>query len=165
MKNISSQNINYINNNIVTLIDCFTYNQKSEIFTGQNQNYCNVCKQLNDSIYSSKIYSSPTVLILILNRGKGNIFDIKLNFSEVIDLTQFILRKDMPLLIYSLYGVITHIGQSGPSAHFVASCKSPIDNKWYRYNDAIVNPINNVQKEVIDFGTPYILFYRKNKII
>ena len=165
MKNISSQNINYINNNIVTLIDCFTYNQKSEIFTGQNQNYCNVCKQLNDSIYSSKIYSSPTVLILILNRGKGNIFDIKLNFSEVIDLTQFILRKDMPLLIYSLYGVITHIGQSGPSAHFVASCKSPIDNKWYRYNDAIVNPINNIQKEVIDFGTPYILFYRKNKII
>ena len=67
----------------------------------------------------------------------------------------------MPLIIYSLYGVITHIGQSGPSAHFVASCKSPIDNKWYRYNDAMVNPITNIHKEVIDFGTPYILFYQK----
>ena len=163
-KNISSQNFNNINNNTVTLIDCFNYNQKSEIFSGQNQNYCNVCNQLYDSIYISKIYSSPNILILILNRGKGNIFDVKLSFGEIIDLTQFILRKDMPLIIYSLYGVITHIGQSGPSAHFVASCKSPIDNKWYRYNDAMVNPINNVQKEVIDFGTPYILFYLKNKI-
>ena len=67
-------------------------------------------------------------------------------------------------IIYSLFGVITHIGQSGPSSHFVSSCKSPIDNKWYRYNDAMVNPINNIQKEVIDFGTPYILFYQKLNI-
>ena len=35
------------------------------------------------------------------------------------------------------------------------------DNKWYRFNDSIVNPITNFQKEVIDFGTPYILFYEK----
>ena len=161
-KNISSQNINNINNNIVTLIDCFNYNQKSEIFNGQNQNYCNICKQLNDSVYTPKIYSSPNVLILILNRGKGNIFDVKLYFTEVIDITPFVLRKDQPQITYSLYGVITHIGQSGPSAHFVASCKSPIDNCCYRYNDSHVSPIYNVQKEVIDFGNPYILFYQKN---
>ena len=62
---------------------------------------------------------------------------------------------------YELYGVITHIGQSGPNAHFVASCKSPIDSKWYRFNDSFVTSINNLQKEVIEFGTPYILFYQK----
>ena len=43
----------------------------------------------------------------------------------------------------------------------MAACKSPVDNHWYRYNDAIVNPINDIQKEVLDFGTPYILFYKK----
>ena len=85
-----------------------------------------------------------------------------MDFSETIDITQFVQQKDCPQLIYNLYGTITHIGQSGPNAHFVASCKSPIDNKWYRYNDAFVNPINNLQKEVIEFGTPYILFYQKN---
>ena len=85
-----------------------------------------------------------------------------MDFIETIDITQFVQQKDRPQLIYNLYGVITHIGQSGPNAHFVASCKSPIDNKWYRYNDAFVNPINNLQKEVIEFGTPYILFYQKN---
>ena len=100
-------------------------------------------------------------MILILNRGKGNIYNVKLDFSERIDLTNFVLRKDKPQLIYNLYGVITLIGQSGPNAHFVASCKSPIDKKWYRYNDSIVNLINDIKKEIIDFGVPYILFYQK----
>ena len=163
MKNNSIQyNNNQININRVSLYECFYYNQKSELFTGENRNYCNICKQLFDSIYTSKIYISPNVLVLILNRGKGNIYDVKLDFSEIIDITQFVMNKDVPQLIYNLYGVITHIGESGPNAHFVASCKSPIDNKWYRYNDAFVNPITNIQKEVIEFGTPYILFYQKN---
>ena len=154
----------YINqNNIVSIYDCFCYNQKTELFTGDNQNYCNLCKKKFDSLYTSKIFSSPIILVLILNRGKDNKYNIKLNFFETIDITSFIVQKDKPNMIYNLYGVITHIGESGPNAHFVASCKSPIDNKWYRYNDSFVNPINNIEKEVIEFGTPYILFYRKNE--
>ena len=76
-------------------------------------------------------------------------------------MTDFVLQKEKSKIIYNLYGVITHIGESGPKAHFVASCKSPIDNKWYRYNDSIVNPIEDIQKEIMNFGTPYILFYQK----
>ena len=164
MKNNSMRNNNFIQmnqNNRVSLYECFYYNQKTDLFNGQNQNYCNICKQLNDSLYTSKIYSSPNVLVLILNRGKGNIYNVKLDFNEIIDITQFVLAKDKPQITYTLYGVITHIGQSGPNAHFVASCRNT-DNKWYRFNDAIVNPISNLQKEVIEFGTPYILFYQKN---
>ena len=165
MKTQSIQFNNFINNQnkTVSLYDCFFYNQKSEYFTGQNQNFCNICKQLSDAIYTTKIFISPTILVLILNRGKDNVFDIKIDFNEYLDITQFVIKKDNPKIIYSLYGVISHLGQSGPSAHFVASCKSPVDKKWYRYNDAIVTPINNILKEVINFGTPYILFYQKNK--
>ena len=100
--------------------------------------------------------------IIILKWIIFHIFNVQLNFDLELDLSQFVILKDQPTLIYSLYGVITHIGQSGPSAHFVASCKSPVDNKWYRYNDAFVNPITNIQKEIIEFGNPYILFYQKN---
>ena len=150
------------NNNIVSIYDCFSYNQKSELFSGANRNYCNICKQLYNSNYSSKIYMSPKILVIILDRGRGNKYDVKLDFNEELDITQFVQKRDSPQLIYNLYGVITHIGESGPNAHFVASCKSPIDNKWYRYNDDIVNPITNIQKEIIEFGTPYILFYQKN---
>ena len=156
-----NQNQFQMSNNRVNIYDCFFYNQKDELFTGDNQNFCNICNQLSDSIYSSKIYISPNYLILILNRGKGNIYDVKLDFTETIDITNFVKQKDKPQIIYNLYGVITHLGQSGPNAHFVASCKSPVDQKWYRYNDSIVNPINDVQKDIIDYGTPYILFYQK----
>ena len=145
------------------IYECFYYNQKSELFTGDNKNYCNICKQLFDSLYTCKIFSSPKILVLILNRGKDNIYNVKIDFTETINITEFVLARDRPQLIYDLYGVITHIGQSGPYAHFVASCKSPIDQKWYRYNDAFVSPINNLQNEVIDFGTPYILFYEKKE--
>ena len=164
MKNNALKNNNILinENNNVTIYECFYYNQKSDFFTGENKNYCNICRQLWDSVYTSKIFVSPNILIIILNRGKGNIYQVKLDFNEVIDITQFVIQKDKPQLIYSLYGVITHLGESGPNAHFIASCKSPIDNQWYRYNDAMVNPINNVQKDIIDFGTPYILFYSKN---
>ena len=150
------------NNNVVDLDECFDYNQKTDLFTGDNKNYCNVCKQTWESNYTSLIYSSPNVLVLILNRGKNNIYNIKLNFTETIDITDYVTQKDGQL-IYNLYGVITHYGQSGPSAHFLAFCKSPINNKWYRYNDAAVTDVNNLQTDVINFGNPYILFYQKAK--
>jgi len=171
MKNNSIQNSNIqINNNRISLYDCFLYNQKSDYYTllkedskiiEDNRIYCNICKQLFDSIYTSKIFISPNVLILILDRGKGNIYDAKLDFHETIDITQFVQQRDCPQLIYNLYGVITHICESDSNAHFVASCKSPIDNKWYRYKDSFVYPIINLQKGVIEYGTPYILFYQK----
>ena len=85
-----------------------------------------------------------------------------MNFTETIDITNYVTQKDGQL-IYNLYGVITHYGQSGPSAHFLAFCKSPINNKWYRYNDAAVTDVNNLQTDVINFGNPYILFYQKAK--
>jgi ubiquitin carboxyl-terminal hydrolase 2/21 len=164
MKNnqMQSNNIQMNQNNIVNIYECFYYNQKTDLFTGANQNYCNLCKQLSDSFYTSKIYVSPNVLVLILNRGKDNVFNVKLIFTEQIDISDFVLQKEKPKIIYNLYGVITHIGQSGPSAHFMAACKSSVDNKWYRFNDAFANPITNIQKDVIEFGTPYILFYQKN---
>ena len=48
------------------------------------------------------------------------------------------------------------------SGHFVAFCKDPITKTWYRFNDAIVDPVENFQKEVIDFAMPYLLFYQKD---
>ena len=161
VKNMKNRN-NFMmsNNNIVDINDCFYYNQKTDYFTGENKNYCNICRQLFDSEYTSKIYSGPNVLILILNRGKNNIYNVKINFKEEIDISQFVQMKDSTQ-VYELYGVITHLGESGPNAHFVASCKSPIDNNWYRYNDAMVNPIFNFMKEIHEFGKPYILFYQK----
>ena len=160
-RQMESNNINMNQNNIVNLYECFAYNEKEELFTGDNKNACNICRQLSDALYKSKIFISPNVLILLLNRGKGNESNVKLDFNESIDITQFVLKKDMPKITYNLYGVITSILENESSTHFISSCKSPVDNKWYRYNDSNVTQIQNLQKEVIDYGIPYILFYKK----
>jgi len=157
IRNMKYNNNMKNNNNIVCLDDCFMYNEKSR----EKKIYCNICKQLYDSIYTSKLYVSPNVLVIILNRGKGSIYNLKFYFNENIDITKFVLQREMPQIKYELYGVITHIDQSLSNALFIASCKSPVDSKWYRYNDAKITPINNIQNEVINFGIPYILFYQK----
>ena len=164
MKNqqIRFKNINLNQNNIISIDECFAYYEKDVYLTGQNQIFCNLCKQLSHTKYKTKIYTSPNVLILILNREEGNETNVKLDFNESIDITRFVLQKNMPKITYNLYGVISHIVSNGPSAHFIASCKNPFDNKWYRCDDAFVEPIQNLQKEVINYGIPYILFYKKN---
>ena len=164
VKNYRNRNNNFnINNNIVNLDDCFLYNQRTELLTGINKNYCNICQQLYDCNYTTHIFSPPNILILILNRGKNNVYDVKLDFREIFDITKYVyVEMNNKPLLYNLIGVITHIGKSGPAAHFVASCKSSVDNMWYRFNDSFVSKINNVQKDIINFETPYILFYQKS---
>ncbi len=155
--------INQNNNNVVNIYDCFDYFQKEELFVGENAMWCNECNGLFPTRNQTFIYTGPNILILILNRGVGIQFKIKLEYYESIDLNKYIIQKDIKSMIYDLYGVVTHLGESGDSGHFVASCKSPCDNKWYRYNDSIVFPINHIKSEIIDFGTSYILFYQKRK--
>ena len=160
-ENNKRSNMNMINNNEVTLEDCFYFNEMTDLFTGDNRIYCNICKQFCDCLYTSKIYSCPKVLIIILNRGINNIYKVKLNFEEIIDITKFVSVKERNV-IYKLIGVITHLsGDNG--GNFIAFCRSPIDNNWYRYNDSIVTKVENVKKDIIDFETPNILFYTKVK--
>ena len=142
----------------VNLIDCFNYYQKIDFMQGENQMWCKYCQQNSPSQYMTLLYSAPIDLILILNRGKGNIYNVKLNFDEIFDIGNYVYLKNNNSLIYHLYAVVTHIGPSDMGGHFVAFCKSPIDNKWYKYNDAIVELIGNFQ-DIVNFSVPYILFY------
>ena len=154
---------NYYNNNEVNLYDCFDFYQKTDTMQGENQMWCNYCGQNSTSNYSTRIYSSPLYLILILNRGKGNMYDVKLNFDEVIDIGNYVYIKKGPHLIYHLYAVVTHYGPSSMAGHFIAFCKSPFDNKWYQYNDSIVTLAGDSFKQIKEFGCHYILFYERQE--
>jgi ubiquitin C-terminal hydrolase len=157
-------NNNYVGTNTVSLIDCFEYDQKVNHMTGENQMYCNACRKNTDCDMRTILTEGPEVLILLLNRGKGIEFDIKIQFWESIDLSQFFTHEKN--CNYDLIGVITHFGESSMSGHFIAYCRDPLNkNNWIKYNDSIVSDVepNNFQKEVIDFGMPYLLFYQKSK--
>ena len=115
-----------------------------------------------NSNYATFLYSSPNILILVLNRGKGLEFKVKLEFYTEINLINFIeARQNNEIIMYDLIGVITHMGESGTSGHFIASCKNPIDGLWYQYNDDLVFKIKDFNKQVLNYAMPYVLFYQR----
>ena len=76
------QNFGINPNNEINLIDCFYYYQKDEIMLG----YWDRCGNNNAQILSrNKIFTFPTYLIILLNRGKGIQFNIKIDFPELLD--------------------------------------------------------------------------------
>ena len=154
---------NQYNNNIVNIYDCFDYDSKSNIMNGDNSMYCNYCKMNCDCVMSTHLVTGPEILILILNRGKGIQFDVKINFVEYLNLSNYIEFKNTGVH-YELIGVITHIGESGMGGHFIAYCRDPLSKLWNKYNDAIVTDVNNFQNDVINFAMPYLLFYQKINI-
>jgi len=155
------QNLNQLSNSqSVNMDDCFQYNEKIEFFTGENAMYCNRCKGQFNAYYSTKLYYGPEILIIVLNRGKGIEFNVKLEFTEIINLSQYFQLNNFGC-VYNLIGVVTHMGESGASGHFIANAKSPIDGQWYTYNDDLVYKVENFKKQIIDYAMPYILFYQK----
>ena len=160
LRRSKNNNMNNIQNEKkkLTLDECFEHNRNAENLTGENQIYCNNCKCNTNAVMYDEIHKAPNVLIIILNRGKGNIFECDLDFPHAIDLSKYITNPESPKS-YELIGVISHLGQSSLEGHFIAYCKH-FDCAWYIFNDSIVKQID----ENKDFkGIPYILFYKNTQ--
>ena len=157
-------NINNNNVNGVNIYDCFEFDRKINFMTGDNCMYCNFCKSQQDCYMCTNLVTGPEVLILLLNRGNGIEFNVKIEFYEELNLFNYIEYNNTGFN-YRLIGVISHLGESGMGGHFIAYCRDPIiKNKWYKYNDAIVDEVKDFKKEIIDFAMPYLLFYQKIKV-
>ena len=146
----------YQNINEVDIFDCFNYYQKPNEMNG----YCEKCGSNNAKINSvTQIFSTPNILMVIFNRGKGLQFQIKINFPQYLDLRKTILNCNK---IYELQSVVKHLGDSSASGHFISYCRSAIPkfhNFWFCYNDNTVVQTNN-WKDIHDNGVTYILFYQ-----
>ena len=100
--------VNY-NNNIVDLYQCFEVDRKINYMFGDNSMYCNRCKMNTQCCMKTNLVIGPNILIIILNRGKGIQFDVKIKFYEYLNLNNYIEHADTGSS-YQLIGVITHIG-------------------------------------------------------
>ena len=152
--------INNANQRKITLNDCFEYNQKVDLLQGENNIFCNHCHSSSNAYMYPKLIFTPNILCLVLNRGRGNIYDVKVDYPEYFDMSPFV-----PIYAqykkYELIGVITHFGESGAGGHFIAICKSRKDKQWYLFNDQTVTKCTF--KDALNKGTPYILFYHNIK--
>ena len=141
----------------VTLDQCFESYLKPELLSGDNKHHCNKCHNLADAYYTTQIYSSSNILIIILNYGKGILFECDVDFDEYINISKYVKQQESPVK-YRLLGIIVHIGPSSMGGHFIAYCRG-IENKenWYKLNDAMVTKATF--QEIKSVGIPYVLFY------
>jgi len=151
----------HLSNKKLSLDECFANYNEIRYFNGENSMYCNFCKSQKNATYINRIYSLPPILIIILNRGKGNSFQCDVDFPLQINVQKYI-QYSKSNFNYSLIGVISHLGSSDMSGHFIAYCRHRITKEWYCYNDAIVircdDQMNDYKK-----GVPYILFYESTQ--
>ena len=153
-------NFKGIGNPDIDLYECFEQYQLILTMSGDNQLYCNNCNKSYDGLYGTTLYSMPNYLIINLNRGKGAIYQCKVNFPEILQLYNYVSFKEGNT-IFQLQAVICHLGPSSMSGHFIAFCRHYKNNKWYKYNDSFVEYCENQHE--YRTGMPYILFYKALK--
>ena len=95
-------------------------------------------------------------MIIILNRGKGNLFNCKVDIPEIFDSSNY--EEKTKNKKYELIGIISYLGQNNNMQNSIAFCKHNIDNKWRSYYDKFVNIC---QGDYLQKGIPYVLFYKK----
>ena len=144
------------NNSVIPVINfdhCFQFLSKNEEF---QDTYCQKCKKNAKSKYREIIYTMPNYLIIILNRGKGNIFNCKVDIPKEFTTSTDYVEKEV--YTFRLIGIVSHFGESGMGGHFIAFCRHNKDRKWRCYNDSVVTECKD---DYLQKGTPYILFYEK----
>ena len=139
--------------NSVSILDCFDYNQKIDIY---QTFYCNYCRYECKAFSQTLLIDAPKTLIINLNRGKGIQFDINIKFEEFLNIKPYVFNNSK-IYYYELVGVLSHYGPSSLGGPFISFCKNSEDGNWYKYNDAIVD--KSSFDEVCTSGMPYVLFY------
>ena len=150
-------------NNIINelnLSDCFDYARSENIMKDDNAVYCNYCKQISPNSMRTMLFSSPEILIIILNREN----DIKINFDFILNLSNYIEKKDNNMFCqYDLIGIVGKDNTNEANDEFIAYYKGYYDNNWYKYDKTIVEPIKHFRSQVIGTFIPYLFLYKKMK--
>ena len=150
-------------NKIINIHDSLTYFSTQE----KIKYFCQNCNQFCETNIISKIYSSPNIFIFLLDRGdfNENLMNIQFKLEEIIDLNNFIEIKSVPTQ-YELIGIVSI---SRNDKKYLGFSKSPIDKKWYKYNEENVDEIdfNSVldNNNNSNLYVPCILFYDSLKNI
>ena len=164
------------------LASCFMGYSQEETLSGDDQWYCNVCKEHRDITKKLEIYTVPKIFIIQLKRfqqrrggngGRSGMFghmyaqiagqeknDAFVDYpTEGLDMRPYatMLENEPEPVLYDLIGVSNHYGSLN-GGHYTASCKSPATGDWHYYNDSSVSSCSR-SKVVSPAG--YLLWYRK----
>ncbi len=150
-----------INKKSITIFDCMDFYCKMERMEGENAWYNEKTKEKEDIDKGIRFWSLPNVLMINLKRFDYTGKKLRQNISTPIhnvDFSKYIEGYNKKSYIYDLYAICNHSG-GVLGGHYTAIVKNA-NNKWYLYNDTVVNEIN--ENKIIT-PSAYCFFYRKVK--
>ena len=140
----------------ITLCKCLDYLKQY-----YKEIYCQKCRKISKIRVINRIVNSPNIFTFILDREDLNEKLMKIPFliEEKINLSNYI-EDENANKEYELIGIVSI---SLREMKYIAFSKSPIDRKWYLFNDIKVNQINIdftlKSHNQFNFYVPCILFY------
>jgi len=174
------------NNSNLSIYDCFEYYQRPQKIKSNkdsynyiNNNYlcisnrkkeykikrCFKCKE-EHLLLTEKIYLTPKILIIILDRGPNQKYKKPVKFDIILDLKKYMSGKKYEYSTkYKLIGVCSYLTLNGNCGSYISFCLCD-DDKYYYFNDEEikkVKPNNNNSYNYNCFcdGCPYILVYKR----
>ena len=147
-------------NQALTITKCLEFQRNK-----QQKSFCKKCGEYNMMMnITNGILSLPSYLVFSLNRESSstniNLLSVPFLVEEIIDLSNYIEIKDS-FSAYELQGIVSIcISQN----KYVCFGKSPVDHKWYLYNDdkyynGDINTVLNLNNNNKGF-IPCILLYK-----
>ena len=145
---------NYFKTKELSIELCFSYYLRSQ---NKNSFFCNNCKEIEEGNCNEGIYRPPKILVLILDRGHGKIFDVKIRFKEYLDLKNIIKEENYEYSsCYQLICVLN--SKANYSSGIYTACCLTDNNSYYYFSDK--NSIM-IDREKLFEDEPYILFYKR----
>ena len=155
----------------LTLEQCLRSFFSPETLKGDEQYYCETCRCKEDASKFHEIVHLPEVLCFQLkrfnkNRGTFGLGSAKNSTSvrfpvEGLDMSPYCgpdSAMDASSCMYDLISVVRHSG-GADSGHYIATCKSQVNGRWYEFDDEFVTSIGSTEQ--LQSNDAYLLFYAR----
>ena len=137
----------------------FKDNQREVELKGDNQFYCKICRKMCNGNQTCKIIQPPNKLLIFLEYGKNKKYQPKkIDFGEIINITEFVNFNFGCPITYRIIGVCTHLGISESFGHYIAYCMHRESGQWYNFNDSSCTKCGWSE---IHGSKPYLLIYER----
>jgi ubiquitin C-terminal hydrolase len=154
-----------IESSTLTLDDCFRSFTTSDELGAPDQMWCPSCRQLVPGEKKIDIWELPNVLVIQLKRFIVDIsqtrkLEFRVDFPDVMDLSQFVRGKRNDRNQFGLYAICDHLGSTLTSGHYIAHICMDDQGRsvWYEFNDSTVTQKTADQ---VKSEKAYVLFYKR----
>ncbi|XP_052630782.1 ubiquitin carboxyl-terminal hydrolase 42-like [Harpia harpyja] len=136
---------------------------KPEQLDGENCSKCSKCDKMVAASKRFTVHCAPKVLTVCLKRFEGctgRKISKVVEYPEYLDLRPHMSQTAGERLLYTLYAVLVHHGDSCHAGHYFCYTKAS-NGLWYKMNDMAVNGCGI---ETVLRQQAYLLFYVSNVI-